>query len=284
MIKYALNLDKNFDPTGLKSIKFEMLTFSGGEQHIKLDENLNTNHVVITHRIRNGSDIMSVALAKNALDLMDVKKIDLIMPYVPYGRQDRKCADGEAFSLKVFSNIINSLKFNKVYIVDAHSDISTVLIDNCVNISNMRFVEQTFMHISDTYNTEITLISPDSGANKKANKLFDELKLFKRLIKCDKKRNVKSGKLSGFEVFVDDLQKEDCLIVDDICDFGFTFCGIAEELKRKNAGDLYLFVTHGIFGGRLDVLKSHFKEIYCTDSFRDMENSVVRQIKINVKV
>ena len=81
-------------------------------------------------------------------------------------------------------------------------------------------------------------------------------------------------------MFADDLKGDDCVIVDDICDGRRTFIGIAQELKKKNAGDIYLCVTHGIFSYGFDELKKYFKKIYCTDSFKDIDDDFVRQIKI----
>ena len=71
-----------------------------------------------------------------------------------------------------------------------------------------------------------------------------------------------------------------CLIVDHICDGGGTFIGLAEELKKKNAGKLFLAVSHGIFNKGFDDLKC-FDGIFTTDSFRDFEGEEVSQIKLN---
>ena len=100
------------------------------------------------------------------------------------------------------------------------------------------------------------------------------------VVECSKKRNVKNGKLEGFKVYEDNLSGKDCLIVDDICDGGGTFIGLAEELKKKNAGHLYLAVSHGIFNKGVDVLNKCFTKIYTTDSFRDVGEIGVEQIKL----
>ena len=84
-------------------------------------------------------------------------------------------------------------------------------------------------------------------------------------------RDVKTGKLSGFKVYSDDLEGQDCIIVDDICDAGGTFMGLATELKKKNAGKLFLAVSHGIFSKGLDNLTQYFDTIFTTDSFNTLE-------------
>jgi ribose-phosphate pyrophosphokinase len=93
---------------------------------------------------------------------------------------------------------------------------------------------------------------------------------------------VKTGKLSGFKVFADDLKGKTCVIVDDICDGGGTFLGLAKELKDKSCGKLILIVTHGIFSKGLEKLTEVFDEVFSTNSFSDFENTLgFNQIKLN---
>jgi ribose-phosphate pyrophosphokinase len=281
----SLNLDGNFIPTPQPNIEFEMIQFNGGEMHIKLNNNIDysvVEKVVITHRIKNGDDIIKVLIAKDALQRKGIKNFELVMPYIPYARQDRLCFNGESFTLKVFTDLINSANFDNVIVFDSHSDVAPALINNCKNISNDKFVEMSYFDIRKIDNGDIFIVSPDSGANKKTNKLFENTKHFKNIVKCDKKRDVSNGKLSGFEVFVDDLQGSSCLIVDDICDGGRTFVGIAEALKAKNAGNIYLFITHGIFSNGFDDLGKYFKKIYTTNSFKDVDNLNIKQFKIQL--
>lgn len=281
MIK-SLNIDPAFTPTAYTSINFTMMQFSGGEMHIKLDNEADysgIDKVIITNRFRNGDDIMKVLFAKDALERKGIKNFELVMPYIPYARQDRVCVNGEAFTLKIFANLINSAKFDKVYVLDAHSDVAPALIDNCINMPIDEYVK--FAYYSQT-DGEVVLISPDSGANKKSTKLFDNTKIFSRVVKCDKRRNVASGDLDSFEVFGDNLKDRTCIIVDDICDGGRTFIGIAQELKKKEAGDIYLFVTHGIFSYGMDELKKYFKKIFTTNSFKDITDDLIMQFKIRI--
>jgi ribose-phosphate pyrophosphokinase len=93
------------------------------------------------------------------------------------------------------------------------------------------------------------------------------------VLECSKHRDVKTGQLSGFKVQSDDMQGRDCLIVDDICDGGGTFLGLAEALKAKGAGRLYLAISHGIFSKGVEPLTTVFDHIFTTDSIRNWENT-----------
>src|SRR5690606_20401798 len=137
------------------------------------------------------------------------------------------------------------------------------LLNNCHVINNHEFVRECLGDISDNdgrYNPII--ISPDAGSNKKIKDLAKYIHELDggdtgnviTVVKCDKSRDVSTGNISGFEVYSDDLQGRDCIIVDDICDGGGTFIGLAQELEKKNAGSLYLIVTHGIFSKGLKEL------------------------------
>ena len=281
----SLNLDSLFVPTSLPEIEYEMLKFNGGELHIKLNTGIdysNVEKVVITHRVKNGDDLMKILIAKDALSIMGIKHFDLIMPYIPYARQDRKCFDGESFTLKVFTNILNSANFNKIHVLDSHSDVAPALIDNCINHSPVQYIKLVVENIISNIGTKPMLISPDSGANKKINKVFSEINLFDGVIKCDKKRDTSNGNLSGFEVLTNtDLTGLPCIIVDDICSRGGTFGGIAKELKRLGATDVYLFVTHYEGVADEDMLKScGVKKIYKTNSMNDYSSDFVESLKI----
>jgi ribose-phosphate pyrophosphokinase len=51
-----------------------------------------------------------------------------------------------------------------------------------------------------------------------------------------------TGELSG-----ESVTGKRVLIVDDICDGGATFIGLAAKLREAGATDVVLFVSHGIF-------------------------------------
>ena len=271
-----LNLDKNFNPFGNDNqINFQSFTFSGGEPHIKIESNFDVNQTItITYRLNSFNDLGLLCVTVDALRRMDVKTINLFIPYFPAARQDRVMIPGEPLSVKVYADILNAMNLNKVTVFDAHSEVTPALVNNCEVIPNHKFIAEVLKIIGNN----IKLISPDGGALKKIYKVSEFLDGIE-VVECSKSRDVKTGKLSGFKVYDDNLQGQDCLIVDDICDGGGTFIGLAEELKKKNAGKLFLAVSHGIFNKGFEDLKC-FDRIFTTDSFRDFENNNVTQIKL----
>jgi ribose-phosphate pyrophosphokinase len=272
-----LNLDPKFAPfQNQEEIKFQSFTFSGGEPHIKIVPDFDTNRkVTITHRLNSFNDLGLLCVTVDALRRMDVKIIELFIPYFPAARQDRVMIPGEPLSVKVYADIINAMQLNKVFVFDAHSEVTPALLNNSTVIPNYAFIKEVLNKIGQN----VKLISPDGGALKKIYKVSEFLGGVE-VVECSKSRDVKTGKLSGFKVYEDDLQGMDCLIVDDICDGGGTFVGLAEELKKKNAGKLYLAVSHGIFNKGFDVLDC-FDGIFTTNSFKDFEGESVQVIGLD---
>ena len=271
-----LNLDPTFRPfENEPSIEFQNFTFSGGEPHIKINPNIDVNQkITITHRLNSFNDLGLLCIAVDALRRMDAKNLELFIPYFPAARQDRVMIKGEALTVKVYADIINSLQLNKVSVFDAHSEVTPALLNNCEAIPNHTFIQK----VIESIGKPVKLISPDGGALKKIYKVSEFLGGLE-VVECSKSRDVKTGRLSGFKVYNDDLQGADCLIVDDICDGGGTFVGLAQELKNKNAGKLYLAVSHGIFNKGFAVLDC-FEKIFTTNSFKDFEGENVEVIQL----
>ena len=272
-----LNLDPKFAPfQNQEEIKFQSFTFSGGEPHIKINPDFDRNQkITITHRLNSFNDLGLLCITVDALRRMDVKIIDLFIPYFPAARQDRVMIPGEPLSVKVYADIINAMQLNKVFVFDAHSEVTPALLNNSTVIPNYTFIKEVLENIGNN----VKLISPDGGALKKIYKVSEFLGGVE-VVECSKSRDVKTGKLSGFQVYEDDLEGMDCLIVDDICGGGGTFVGLAEELKNKNAGKLYLAVSHGIFNKGFEVLDC-FDKIFTTNSVKDFEDQSVVQIKLD---
>ena len=267
----VLNLDSSFKPLLLQEIEFEAFTFSGGEPHVKLNTNsIEGETAWVTHRITTFNDLGLLFVACDALRRAGIQSLNLFLPYFPGARQDRVMVSCEPLTAKVYADLINQLHFIQVVIFDPHSEVVPALLNNCVVLNNYEFINWVYEQIP----ASTLLVAPDGGSLKKIYGLSAFLNKYS-VVECRKHRNTETGKIDGFTAFTDDLNRQHCLIVDDICDGGATFIGIAKTLKEKNAGDLYLAVSHGIFSKGLNELQAHFKNIFTTNSFPQKENSFV---------
>lgn len=254
-------------------VPYQLLQFSGGELHVSFDQNINfpfttgeTTSILIKTLTYTPTFLIELILIKNALSHINqaVKlgmiKYYLSMDYVPFARQDRVCSLGDAFSLKAFSEHLNLLSFDLVFIADPHSDVTPALINNCA----VSTVLDIFTRNTEVIEQYSHLVSPDAGAYKKTQSLGKEFN--KEVIPCLKTRDTATGRLSNTIVVTEGLQEEvkRLLVVDDICDYGRTFLNLGGRLKELYPNvPIDLYITHGIFAKGVEELNKYFDKIYC---------------------
>ena len=270
-----INIESN---TTYTSIYFKHFFFGGGEQHIQIDEeSLNyVEYVTITLQYAQDTEIFQLALIVDALRRAGCKSMQLKIPYFPAARQDRVCNIGEPLSVKVYADLINAMKFDKVIVFDPHSDVTAALINNVEVVDNCEFVAHVFSrlngeNVATDFLKNAVLVSPDAGSNKKVASVAKHLYKYSykdvAVVRADKLRNVATGEIIETTVYVDDLTGKHCLIVDDICSKGGTFCALAKVLKAKGAEKVYLVVSHYEDTANVRTLKaSGIDRIYTTDS------------------
>lgn len=183
----------------------------------------------------------------------------LIMKYIPYSRMDRRI-NGYMFSLKYFTSLINSLNFDKVYVLDPHSEVSAALIDNVCEFG----VRHNIYDILERTNYDYFFF-PDAGAMKR----YSEQLTMRPFFFGNKKRDLNTGKIIKFELIgAPDLNGKRVLIIDDLCAKGGTFMASAKLIEEAGAGIIDLYVSHcedSIFEG--DILKTDLiSTVYTTDS------------------
>ena len=254
-----------------KELKFDSFTFPGGELSIRLnnrDYNFfsDEREVSIITRLTNTDEIFNLSLIKDALERLGKTNINLIMPYIPYARQDRVCNKGESFSLKVFCRFLNSLKFNSVTVFDPHSDVSAALIENVRVISQFDIINKWLDFTNRA--KSCVLVSPDAGANKKTSEIAKYFQ-HEHFIRADKLRDLSNGNIKETIVYIDDFKGQDVVVCDDILDGCKTFTELAKVCKSKNCGKFILYGTHSIFSKGTDIcFENGIDEIWTTNSYR----------------
>ncbi len=245
--------------------KLEFKQFPGGELHITdswtKDGNILQDPTVIC-RIACTNDLMKLCLFTDAFKRFTGRMPDhLVLPYIPYARQDRVANPGEALSIKVFADILNSLHYHRVIVLDPHSEVCTAL------IHNIKIVPQWSI-FCDSIMDGVDLISPDAGALKKIYKLQEAAKARGVIVPvrtATKHRDTQTGFIS--KTTLDGKpQSKTCIVVDDICDGGGTFLALADTLNKQYE-KCVLMVTHGIFSQGLEKLSQHYHRILATNSF-----------------
>lgn len=244
------------------SVTFDVLRFSGGEMHVRLTNvSLMSGECTITALVRSSDDLMVVLLLTDACRRAGAENVYLVLPYLPYARQDRVCAHGEALSLRVMCDLINAQKYSEVRVWDVHSDVALALLDRVLNIGPTRFLK----HASDLDDTNTVLVAPDAGAIKKVAVVAKALHM--PYVRADKTRDAATGEITGTVIYSEHIGDKDFLIVDDICDGGRTFIELAKVLRPLTRGAVKLYVTHGIFSKGVDVFDGLIDQVYVANSF-----------------
>lgn len=288
------------NPEDRLSCKYEISKFPDGQQSVRIIEegydtfeNIKnqTHGIKIKSRLNDFRDLELIICATQALKEIGVTKISLYIPYCVGGRSDRKFQEGGINYIKnVISPIINSQGYEKVIIMDPHSDVLEACINNFEKIDNLKLVQDSLIKywvknniiVSDMSN--VVFISPDAGALKKVHKVAENFQCKYEVVVCTKHRDL-NGKLSKTTVpLTDVMMDKDLFIIDDICDGGGTFINIAKIIKENEQfkGRIYLIVTHGIFSRGFDDLTEFFNGIYTTNSISDVvdENNLVTRFNI----
>lgn len=240
-------------------LEYDYFKFPTGEPHIRFKNvgGIDLYSVKINLSIYSPEDLIKLALACDALKRNEAFLKELTIGYLASSRQDRVANKGEPLSVKIYANVINSLGFKRVNIIDPHSDVATALINNSKVIDNHHFV---LSKLNQWVNQDYYLVAPDQGASKKIQSLAKFLK-HDKIAYGSKVRNTMNGKITSFNVDVEDFEGKDCVVVDDICDGGGTFVGLADKLKERNAGRLFLFVSHGLFTKGKDLLLDYYSQV-----------------------
>ena len=161
----------------------------------------------------------------------------LTMPYVPHARMDRVKNPEDVFTLKYFCEVINSLDFQKVYVLDAHSNVSLALLNNVKQMDVMEHINNALDQV-DCGRT--CIFYPDEGAMKRYSDRIPYPYAF-----GIKKRDWETGKIQGLDIQNKELvEGKDILIIDDICSYGGTFYHSAKALKEAGAASVSLYATH----------------------------------------
>ena len=178
----------------------------------------------------NDSELFTLyCLVKDIQTRMPQSKNILYMPYIPHARQDRNVS-GRLFTLKSFSEIINSLNFSLVVVLDPHSDVSTALIDRCLCDYPSR-LEDKICGEADA------IMFPDAGAAKKYPVYG---------MKCivgNKHRNTE-GRIDSYDLLNFEEGVKRVVIRDDICSYGGTFVAAAKALRARGVEHITLVVSH----------------------------------------
>jgi ribose-phosphate pyrophosphokinase len=253
---------------GLVPQNVESKSYPGGERYMVATNGIEVGGPqVALLRGADPQDIIDLAVWDNYFD-GGFQKI-LLLPYLPGARSDRGRPEGAW----VYAKLFNEMDLDEIVTLDPHSERMPSHLYNLKVLPIQKYMRKLLPH-QDGVLPYRGIIAPDKGSHARAEAAGAELEL--EVFYAGKSRDFATGKLSGFEAPEgwNALREGDgrFLIVDDICDGGGTFIGLASVL-RLAPERLDLWVTHGIFSRGYDDLRNSFGTIYTTDSHPGVDKS-----------
>lgn len=186
-------------------------------------------------------------------------RVELALPYFPAARGDKETPP----DVMAYTMLLGALPLAAIHCFDPHSPVGPTLLRN--------LGKDVVCHPSTPAVVEAVrglriagVIAPDRGATIRATAVACALDV--PLVTAFKVRDPATGRLSNFQTPPLPEQDGRWLVVDDICDGGGTFIGLAKALGLPRER-LHLWISHAIFSGNAKALTDHYGWIYTTNSF-----------------
>lgn len=239
--------------------------FPGGEPHARLPDNFDAQQpTLLVARMRTWNDVGIAACVLDALRQAKCQRIGLFAPYFPAARQDR--TDGRTpLTMKMIIRLLEGT-VDTPHTFDLH---------NPAVVYGVRNWLPHDLGLPVRPDIDV-VVAPDIGAAERAFRFREAYCPNAQLLRLPKKRDFATGKLGDYDltgITIDPAKRY--LVVDDICDGGYTFILLADAMRKHAAGEalhLELFVSHGIFSKSLVPLLPHYRHIYTTDSWCQLTN------------
>jgi ribose-phosphate pyrophosphokinase len=170
------------------------------------------------------------------------------------------------WTLAVIANAVHSQRWDGVRVFDPHSTESLGQL-HALPIWANRQVKA----VLGLLNVSPVIVAPDEGARERVNRLMylDAIPPNTPVVQMQKVRNPSTGALSGFQFEAEPgavLRNATALIIDDLCDGGGTFEGVAHLLREAGAAKVLLYVSHGVFSKGLPL--KGIDHVFTTDSYK----------------
>ena len=240
-----------------------IIEFSDGEFEPSFNESIRGADIFIVQSTMPPADnLMELLLMIDAAKRASAYKINAVIPYFGYARQDKKGKPRVPIGAKLIANLLTTAGVDRVLTMDLHADQIQGFFDKPVDhlYSSAVFIP----YIQSLNLPNLTIAAPDMGGSNRANTYAKFLN--SEMVVCYKQRE-KANEV-GKMMLIGDVTGKDIVIVDDMVDTAGTLTKAAELMKDLGANSVRAICTHGVFSGpayqRID--DSVLEEIVVTDT------------------
>ncbi len=235
----------------------EFKKFPDGELYTRILGDPGTDDVTIIQSTVNDSDFVSLLQLIDACS--DAPKINIVIPYMGYARQDKRFKEGEPISARA---IAGSIKADTVYTINIHDESILEYFDaKTVNLDATPVIGK---YIQNMKLKNPLLIAPDDGAIHLAKNAAHDLGMDYDFLE--------KTRLSGEAVAIKPkniaVKGRDVIIIDDIISTGGTMAETISLLREQGANGVYTACVHPVLSSSalLKLFKSGVKGIIATDT------------------
>jgi ribose-phosphate pyrophosphokinase len=224
----------------------KVLRFSDGEISCAIDESVRGVDVFVVQPTCSpvNDNLMELLVMIDAFRRASASRINAVIPYYGYARQDRKSRARDPITAKLVSNLIVEAGAQRVVAVDLHATqiqgFFDIPVDHLPGVPTIAEYFKT-KGVSDN----AVVLSPDVGGVTRARDLA--AKLGAPLAIVDKRRP--EPNVSEVMNVIGDVRDRSVIIIDDIIDTAGTVCTAAEVMLEKGARNVFCCCTHPVFSG-----------------------------------
>lgn len=252
---------------GVDLVPTRALTYANSEIYVRFEESVRgaDAFVIQSHPAPVNEWLMEQLIMIDALKRASAKRITVVSPFYPYGRQDKKHAGREPISARLIADLYKTAGADRLMSIDLHASQIQGFFDGPVD--HLIALPVLVEYIIAKYPLDnLTVVSPDAGRVRLADAYTDRLGAPLAIIHKRRDPN-KANEVAVGEV-VGDVQGRVCLLVDDMIDTAGTIAAAAHTLKEHGAAAVIAAATHPILSGpaaeRLN--SAPFEEVIVTNT------------------
>jgi len=252
--------------------------FSDGEINVNIGETVRGCDVFIIQPTNTpvNDNLMELLILIDAVKRASAGRVNAVIPYYGYARQDRKIKAREPITAKLVANLLTTAGADRVVGMDLHAGQIQRYFDIPVDhLSAVPILAEYFREIVDE---DTVIVSPDLGGVTRARQFANILDLPIAIIE---KRRPKANVSEVMNV-IGDIEGKNVILVDDIIDTAGTIVKAASVLKSFGAKKVYGCATHGVLSGpALDrIHNSELEKFVITDTIPLSEMARIEKIEV----
>lgn len=225
--------------------KCEVTYFMDGEVNVNIGETVRGMDVYIIQPTCTpvNDNLMETLILIDAVKRASAGRINAVIPYYGYARQDRKTKAREPITAKLVADLLTVAGADRVVTMDLHAGQIQGYFD--IPVDHLRAVPILADYFKDVVGPDAVVVSPDLGGVTRARTFANRLDLPIAMI--EKRRP--SANVAEVMNVIGDIEGKDAVMVDDIIDTGGTIVNAATILKEMGAKRVFGCATHGVLSG-----------------------------------